>query len=270
MTMKQVSFFGVCLTFFAITSSIQGNGALTGDDIEEQARALLVRYKQGDTGVYYRLKITSDNRLIPVYLDVLNDPDSRVKKLALSQLSRYNDLETIKPIANLLECDPDAEVRAAAASSLGAIRSSESTKCLIKALHDKSARVVRMAIRALHRIKSGEAIEPLKQKLDDGAEKDWEVQLAAAKALAFITGKDWTQGHVEIPSKLRVLDEQITIGAYEVAIGYFYELEGKITSAINARDLFAAERLHRECNNNSVIIEGFHLKQDLKLHKGNI
>ena len=47
MTMRQVSFFGVCMTFFAIASSIQGNGALTGDDIEEQARSLLVRYKQG-------------------------------------------------------------------------------------------------------------------------------------------------------------------------------------------------------------------------------
>ena len=126
---------------------------------------------------------------------------------------------------------------------------------------------MRTAIRALRTVKSEEAIEPLKQKLNGGAEKNWEVQLAAAEALTFITGKDWIQDSVEIASKFRVRDEQITIGAYEVAIGYFYELEGKITSAINAGDLFADERLHRECNNNSVIIEGFHLKQDLKLHK---
>ena len=267
--MKKFSVFGMCLTFLVIVSSVQGNGALSGDDIEEQARALIARYKSGDLGVYYKLNITSDIRIIPVYLDALNDPDNLVKRLALGQLSRhrFRNLVTIKPIANLLENAPDSDIRAAAASSLGRFRSSEAAKYLIKALHDDSTRVVRTAIRALRSVKSEEAIEPLRQKLDDVSDKDWEVRLAVAEALSFITGKDWIQDSVVIPSRFRVCDEQITFEAYQGAIGYFYELEGKVTSAIRAGDLSAAERLYRECNNNSVVIEGFHLKQHLKLQK---
>ncbi|MDE0506718.1 MAG: HEAT repeat domain-containing protein, partial [Candidatus Poribacteria bacterium] len=175
-------------------------------------------------GVYYRLKISSDDRLIPVYLDALKDPENRVKRLALSQISRhrFRDFVTIKPIADLLENAPDADTRAAAASSLGRFRSAESTKYLIKALRDDSARVVRTAIRALRSVKSEEAIEPLKQKLDDVSDKDWQVRLAAAEALNFITGKDWIQDSVEIPPRSRVCDEQITFEAYQGAIGYFY------------------------------------------------
>ena len=269
MTMKQLSVLGMCLTFLIIVFSVHGNGSLFGEDIEEQAKALLTRYKQGDTRVYYTLRITSDDRLIPVYLDALKDSDNRVKRLALSQLSRYRyrNLVTIKPIVNLLETAPDSDVRAAAASSLGRFRCPESTRHLIKALHDESDRVVRTAIRALRRVKSDEAIEPLMQKLDDVSEKDWEIRLAAAEALTFITGKNWIQDSVEIPSRFRVSDEQITFEAYQGAIGYFYELEGKVTSAIKAGDLSAAERLYGECNNNSVVIEGFHLKQYLKLQK---
>lgn len=269
MTMKQLCVFGIYLTFLVIVSSVQGNGALSGDDIEEQARALLTRYKKGDPGVYYKLKITSDDRIIPVYLDALKDPDNRVKRLALSQLSRhrFRNLVTIKPIANLLETAPDSDIRAAAASSLGRFRSSESTRYLIKALHDDSARVVRTAIRALRSIKSEESIDPLIQKLDDVTKKDWEIRLAAAEALTFITGKDWIQDRVEIPSRFRVRDEQITFEAYKRAVGYFNELEGKVTSAIRTGDLYAAEGLYRECNNHGVVIEGFHLKQHLKLQK---
>ena len=103
MTKILLMFFVMYLLSFSIASFIQANGALTGDDIAAQAKELIARYKQGDPGDhYYKLTITSDERLVPVFLDVLNDTDAKIRILAISQLSKYRKKEAIGPIAQLL------------------------------------------------------------------------------------------------------------------------------------------------------------------------
>ena len=191
---KQTTFFSsICLTIFAIVSSLHGNG-LTGNDIVEQARDDLVRYKQGDGIAYYRLDATRDERLFPVFLEALNDSDANVRILAINQLTNYKKVEAIGPISDVLKHASHEGVRAAAASSLDQLGHQEANRHLLDALSDRSANVERAAIRGLGRLKSKESIESLKEKLRGDNEEDWEVQRAAADALQDITGEDWSRG----------------------------------------------------------------------------
>ena len=261
-------FFVMYLLSFSIASFIQANGALTGDDIAAQAKELIARYKQGDPGDhYYKLTITSDERLVPVFLEVLNDTDAKIRILAISQLSKYRKKEAIGPIAQLLRQDKNAGVRAAAALSLGRYRAAESSADLLNALNDESPRVVRAAIRGLGRLKSKEAVEPLKANLSIENKKNWAVRRAAKDALESIIGEVWRQHIRKIPAEFRLRDEDITFQAYELAMENLGNALGKIGSANSIEGLTADEEFFRDYAKTAIVIEGYYLKQNAEIYK---
>ena len=266
---KQKTFFGgICLTIFAVASSIHGNG-LTGDDIVEQARDALVRYKQGDRMVYYGLDATRDERLFPVFLKALDDSDANVRILAVNQLTIYRKIEAIEPITDLLKHDKHAGVRAAAASNLGQLGYRESSPNLLDALHDESSSVVEAAIRGLGWLRSKEAIEPLKGKLRGDNEDDWMIQRAAADSLQDITGENWSHGIHEFPPEFRVRDTDITFEAYQLAMEYLGErLPEMIDTTVTTEELTSGEGFYIGYWNHLTIIEGYHLKQSLQIQNG--
>ena len=266
---KQTTFFSsICLAIFAIVSSLHGNG-LTGNDIAEQARDDLVRYKKGDEIAYYRLDAIRDERLFPVFLEALNDSDADVRILAVNQLTNYRKAETIAPISDVLKHDSHEGVRATAASSLGQLGYNEAGKFLLDALNDESPNVVEAAIRGLGWLRFEEAIEPLTEKLRGDNEKDWAIQRAAADALRDITGKDWDCGIHEFPPDLRVRDADITLEANQSAMEYLAErLPEMIDTTITTEELTSGEGFYTRYWNHLTIIEGYQLKQNMQVHKG--
>ena len=266
---KQTTFFGgICLTIFAIASSIHGKG-LTGDDIVEQARDALVSYEQGDQMGYYKLDATRDERLFPVFLEALNYSDANVRILAVNQLTDYRKAETIGPISALLKYDRNKQVRAAAASSLGQLGYQQARPFLLDSLNDESPNVVEAAMRGLGWLRSEEAVEPLKRKLRGDNQEDWVIQRAAADALRDITGEDCNYGIHEFPPELRVRDADITFEAYQRAMKYLGErLPEMIDTTATTEELTSGERFYVGYWNHLTIIEGYHLKQSLQIQKG--
>ena len=266
---KQTAFFGsICLTIFALTSSIHGRG-LTGDDIVDQARVALVSYEQGDRMAYYRLDATRDERLFPVFLEALNHSDANVRILAVNQLTDYRKEETIGPISALLKHDRNAQVRAAAASSLGQLGYQQGRQFLLDSLNDESPNVVEAAMRGLGWLKSEEAVVPLTEKLRGDNEKDWVIQRAAADALRDITGEDWGHGIHEYPPELRVRDTDVTFEAYQRAMEYLGKrVPELIDTTITTEELTSEEKFYIGYWNHLTIIEGYHLKQSLQIQKG--
>lgn len=55
----------------------------------------------------------------PVFTLLLQDADAEIRRLAIDGLWEYEDRSIIAPLIRMLESDPDAEVRAAAALALG-------------------------------------------------------------------------------------------------------------------------------------------------------
>ena len=268
MSEKLLIFLGTCLLSFSITSSIQGNGALKGEDIAAQARELIVRYGQGDSGVYYRMANTRDDRLVPVFLEALKNSNSRIKILARSQLRKYGKKETIVPMVELLKHDENADVRAAAAASLARFRTAESSQDLLNALHDESPRVVRAAIRVLGHLKSKEAVVPLKARLSIDNEKNWAVRRAAKDALESIIGADWKRSMREIPPQFRARNEDITHQAYEAAMENLGSSAlGKINRAGSIRELSVDEEFLRDYGKTVIVIEGYYLKQNAEIYR---
>ena len=267
MTRKLLMFFSMCLLSLSIASSIQGNGGLTGDDIAAQARGLIVRYGQGDLDVYRRLKITRDDRLVPVFLEALNHSSSKIKIFAVGLLTEYRKKEAIGPITELLKHDENADVRAASAVSLGRLGAVESSTDLLNAVNDKSPRVVRVAVRALGRLKCKEAIEPLQKKLSHDNERDWLLRLAAIDALHDITGKYPHQGIRDIPPEARIRDKDITLQAYEVAMENLGSALHRIDNADSMEELTVDEGFHRDYSKIIIVLEGYFLKQNAQIRK---
>ena len=267
MTRKLLMFFSMCLLSLSIASSIQGNGGLTGDDIAAQARGLIVRYGQGDLDVYRRLKITSDDRLVPVFLEALNHSSSKIKILAVGLLTEYRKKEAIGPITELLKHDENADVRAASAVSLGRLGAVESSIGLLNAVNDKSPRVVRVAVRALGRLKCKEAIDPLQKKLFHCNQRYWLLRLATIDALHDITGKYPPQGIRYISAETQIRNKDITLQDYEMAMENLGSALGRIDHAGSIEELSADEAFFRNYSKTVIVLEGYYLKQNAQIRK---
>ena len=258
---------GICIFSFSVVSSILGNGGLSGEDIVGQARELIKRHGQGEKRVYWRLKITSDDRLVPVFLEALNSSSSKIKILAVGLLTEYRKKEAIGPITELLKQDESADVRAAAAVCLGQLGAVESSTDLLSALDDKSPRVVRVAVRALGRLKCKEAINPLQKKLYHGNRGDWLLRLAVIDALHDITGKYPPQGIRDIPAETQIRNMNITLQAYELAMENLVSALGRIDHAGSIEELNADERFNRNYPKTVIVLAGYHLKQNAQIRK---
>ena len=261
---------GMCFVMWAMTTSGLGNN-LTEANVEDQARQLIDCYREGDVNAYYALNTIGGEGLIPVFLEALNDSDADIRILAINQLTNYRNVEALEAISNLLKHDDREETRAAAASSLGQLGYQQAIPHLLDALNDESPVVVEAAIRGLGWLKSGEAIEPLKEKLRGDNEKDWVIQRAAADALQDITGENWSQDIHEFPPDLRVRDADITIEAYHRAMEYLGEgLPEMIDTTVTTEELTTGGGFYTGYWNRLTIIEGYHLKQNLRIREGTL
>ena len=266
--MKQLlTLMSACFIFSLMVLSVRGSGR-PDDDMKNHVKELIGRYKQGDREAYDLLIVNIDEKLFPVYLEALKDADAKVRRLAIRQLARYKNKEAIAPIAQLLKDDASEDVRREAASRLGLLTYPESSRFLIEALNDDSQRVVQAVIRALGKLKSKEAIEPLKEKLKGDNQKDWEIQRAAAYALRDITGKDWSEGIHDVAPRLRMRDGELTFEELERSIGFLRNLGGVIEDTIILEELTSAELFNLAVPNHLLRITGCHLKRNAHLHKG--
>ena len=264
---KLLMLLSACMIIFLMVSSVRGSGR-PEDEIVDHVKELISRYKQGDREAYDLLIVHIDEKLFPVYLEALRDTDAKVRRLAIMQLARYKNKEAIAPIAQLLKDDASEGVRREAAFRLGLLTYPESSRFLIETLNDDSQRVVKAAIRALGKLKSKEAIEPLKEKLKGDNEKDWEIQRAAAYALREITGKDWSEGIHDVPPGMRVRDEELTFEELERSIGFLRNLGGLIENTIILEELTPTELFNLAVPNHLLWIKGCRLKRNAQLHKG--
>lgn len=266
MMKKLLTVMSACLLFSLMVLPVPGDGR-PDDDMKNHVKELISRYKQGDREAYDLLVLNINDRLFPMYLEALKDTDAKVRRLAIMQLARYKKKQAIAPIGQLLEGDANEDVRWEAATRLGQLTYPESSRFLIDALDDDSQRVVEEVIRALGKLKSEEAIEPLKEKLKGDNERDWEIQRAAAYALRDITGKDWSEGIHDIPPGMRIRDEELTFEELGRSIGFLRNLGGEIEDAVALEELTSTELFYMGVPNSLLLIRGYHLKHNARLSK---
>lgn len=117
---------------------------------------------------------------IPVLLSLLRDPESTLRFHSAIALGAIKDPAAATGLLSVLETDRDAQVRGAAAQSLGELGHTAASPALIKALTDVHSRVRAAAARALGQLQVAQAKEPLKQALKD---QDEHVRAEARQAL---------------------------------------------------------------------------------------
>ena len=119
---------------------------------------------------------------VPLLVEALSHPDSRIRIAAAQELDR---LEELTPERQLIRyaadvTDPDIRVRLAATEALGKISDPKAVKSLLKALSDPDIDVSRTAAEALVKIRDPRVVKLL---LRDLVDPDKDVRLAAAEAL---------------------------------------------------------------------------------------
>ena len=119
---------------------------------------------------------------VPLLVESLSHPDSRIRIAAAQELDR---LEELTPKRQLIRyaadvTDPDKDVRLAATEALGKISDPKAVKSLLKALSDPDIDVSRTAAEALVKIRDPRVVKLL---LRDLVDPDKDVRLAAAEAL---------------------------------------------------------------------------------------
>lgn len=116
-------------------------------------------------------------------LEATFDTDPRVRAVALEALRVIHGPKAVERLSDLLQSDPDAEVRWAAATQLEALHSEEALPALRKALEQKEPLVRAGAAEALKGIPDPGSVDPLIRALKD---KDTATRRAAAEGLGRI------------------------------------------------------------------------------------
>lgn len=138
------------------------------------------------TGNYYQRKAAieaiialADERIFPILIDALKDPDEPVRTAAVESLRRLANPQTVDPLVLALG-DESRNVRATAAEALGQINDPRAFGPLMKCLKDRHWEVREAAIVAIGRMEEGRGVPGLCECLED---TDREVREAAAKVL---------------------------------------------------------------------------------------
>ena len=125
--------------------------------------------------------------VLPLYRLLLTDPDSTVRAAAVSALARHGGPEDAAPVAAQL-AEPDAFLRWEAAKALRRLPSESAVEPLLRVvLQDEDAGTRVAAAEALGRYPRRGVFEALRAALLDA---DYAVVSAAADALATLTGRD--------------------------------------------------------------------------------
>ncbi len=104
--------------------------------------------------------------LLPI---LLNDKDDDVRKFALDLIHDIKHCDYPEKIIDLIGKDPNANVRAAAAKSLGTLKFKDAVPQLVSALHDEEW-VCLSAIEALTEMQDDSSIDAIAKLLDNSSE----------------------------------------------------------------------------------------------------
>jgi quinoprotein glucose dehydrogenase len=151
--------------------------------------------------------------------------------------------ESARVLVRLLN-DPDAEVRAQAAKSLGDLNHAAAMNVLIAKLEDTAPRVQFFAAQSLGKLKRAEASAPLLALLKRNADRDVHVRHAAVHALAHIGNNSALQAAAKDPSA------SVRLG---VVLSYRLLREPAIAQFLNDRDAYVAREAALAINDEPVI-----------------
>lgn len=129
------------------------------------------------------LRTTGSRHAMDSMIELLHDPVSSIRQVAIEALGELGDHSAVRPIAERLSND-DTGLRSLAAKALGEIGGHEAVEALIvRGMHDDQDAVRMAAAAALGHLKAREALDVLCIALSDGSGM---VRVDAAVALVRI------------------------------------------------------------------------------------
>jgi HEAT repeat protein len=158
-----VAAFGAVLTFSALATAAGGE-----EEVQRQMKNLMskdpvARKDAADAiGKIAQVKVSVTKPALPLLLETLNDPESKVRSASAAALSKLDEPSTVVPaLIRVLQEDKENSVRASAATGLGLIgepakEALKPLRDLVKELKDGKAddqkRLVRAANEAIRQI----------------------------------------------------------------------------------------------------------------------
>ena len=126
---------------------------------KKDTKALLAALKDPDPEVAIRaaqaLGTIGDNTIQAAYQPALSDSRPDVRAAAVRSYASIASDAQVAPLAQAVETDPEPAVRAAAAQSIGRMRSMNGADALIKGLSDRDVAVRQASIGAIQSILRG-------------------------------------------------------------------------------------------------------------------
>jgi HEAT repeat protein len=135
------------------------------------------------SGAALALGEAGDHRAVKPLQKLLNDEYMDARKSAAWALGELGDKTAAAPLAKVLEHDSAAQVRVAAAGSLGKLRVETTADSLSKALGDQDYSVRAASVEALASVEGDKAATDAKKLLTD---ENWSVRCSALNALGSI------------------------------------------------------------------------------------
>ena len=151
----------------------------------------------------YMIGVIHNKSALTTMLNEMQHPSYIVRKQAVASIGGFKDRQTVEPLIAILKNREETKsIRAAATSSLGALRDERAAPALREALMDENSAVRYQAVIALGGIKDTAAVSKLSEMVENELEVD-AVRAAAVTALGNIGDK------TAEPVLLRALDLQV-------------------------------------------------------------
>ncbi len=136
--------------------------------------------------IMYMLGVIHDSSALDTILEALKSPSFIIRKEAVTRLGGFKDRKTVEPLISILKnLDESVSIRAAAISSLNALRDERAAPALREALNDSNSAIRLQAIAALSSIKDAKAVTKLSEMVENQLETDV-IRAAAVTALGNI------------------------------------------------------------------------------------
>lgn len=163
-------------------------------------------------------------------IQALNDDDKDVRSNATWILGHFGNNTNITDfLINILNNDPEGDVRGTAAMALGWLKNKDAVEPLIQALNDSDSSVRDYAIKALIELNDPRAVGPISLSLNDDNQK---VREAAAEALKELKIPSATS----IPMQSSEIDESGDNLGKLLGDGYSYFINGNYNKALISYD----------------------------------
>jgi len=152
-----------------------------------------------------------DPAAIPYLITALKDPSPLVRRQAADSLGLLKAGEAAPELGAILENDPNAQVRQAAALALGAAAEENAVPFLLGCLRDKDDSVLFPCVNALGNLKAKAAVKPLKRLL---AAADADLKAAVISALGQMGSEEaYNAVQSELGKKQSPAEEEASVQA---------------------------------------------------------